>query len=404
MPETPLKGCLLDDPRIETPVFVIDDEKLEANLQFAKRRAEALGVTLRPHLKTHKSWAIAKRQMVSPAGPATVSTLAEARYFAGKGVKDIIFAVGIAPQKLAAVAKIRRTTGCDLKVILDSVEAAQCVADFCESANEVIPALIEIDVDGHRSGLQPGSEEIIAVARALTAKHAGAKLAGVITHAGGSYDEKSIEGIRRAAQRERDGIVEAAEALRAAGFEVPIVSVGSTPTLAFAEDEKGVTEIRAGVYSLFDLFMANLGVAPISRIAGSVLATVIGHQKAKGQVIVDAGFLAMSRDRGTQRQSKDYGFGLVCDIHGAPLAGGTVIMKGTNQEHGILESTTGEPLRPEDYPIGMRLRVLPNHACPTAAPYRTLLLVDETGRIKDEVFHVRGWDYCPAEDAAIDGE
>ena len=71
---------------------------------------------------------------------------------------------------------------------------------------------------------------------------------------------------------------------------------------------------------------------------------------------------------------------------------------------GILESTTGEPLRPEDYPIGMRLRVLPNHACPTAAPYRTLLLVDETGRIKDEVFHVRGWDYCPAEDAAIDGE
>ena len=95
---------ILDDPRIETPVFVIDDEKLEANLQFAKRRAEALGAALRPHLKTHKSWAIAKRQMVSPAGPATVSTLAEARYFAGKGVKDIIYALGIAPQKLAAVA------------------------------------------------------------------------------------------------------------------------------------------------------------------------------------------------------------------------------------------------------------------------------------------------------------
>ena len=151
--------------------------------------------------------------------------------------------------------------------------------------------------------------------------------------------------------------------------------------MAFAEDETGVTEIRAGVYAFFDLFMANLGVAPIDRIAGSVLATVIGHQKAKGQVIVDAGFLAMSRDRSTQRQPTDYGFGLVCDVNGKPIEGGRVIMKGTNQEHGILEAMTGEPLKAEDFPIGMRVRVLPNHACPTAAPYRTMLLLDKEGRI-----------------------
>ena len=397
-----LKGLPLDDPRIETPVFVINDEKLEANLQFAKDRAAALGVTLRPHLKTHKAWKIAKRQMISPEGPATVSSLAEARYFAAKGVKDIIYAVGLAPQKLAAVSEIRRS-GCDLKVLLDSVEAASEVAAYCERTGEVIPVLIEIDVDGHRSGLKPGDATILSVAEALRTKETSAELAGVLTHAGGSYDAKSIDEIRLAAQRERDGIVEAAEMLRREGYQVPIVSIGSTPTLTFAEDETGVTEIRAGVYALLDLFMANLGVAPIDRIAGSVLCTVIGHQKEKGQVIVDAGFLAMSRDRGTQRQQKDYGFGLICDLDGTPFMGGRVYMKGTNQEHGILEAMTGEPLRPEDFPIGMRLRVLPNHACPTAAPYRTLLLVGKDGRITDEIFHVRGWDYCPAEDAAIDG-
>lgn len=383
-----LVGLDLNDERIETPAFVINDEKLEANLEFAKTRCRALGVTLRPHLKTHKSWTIAERQMVSPEGPATVSTLAEARYFAVHGVKDMIYAVGIAPQKLRIVSEIRRA-GCDLKILLDSVEAAKLVSDYCLRTGETIPALIEIDVDGHRSGLTPENPDIVEVAKALKN---GARLAGVLTHAGGSYDCGSIESIREAARRERDGIVAAAEMLRRAGFEVPIVSVGSTPTMAFAEDETGVTEIRAGVYAFFDLFMANLGVAPIDRIAGSVLATVIGHQKAKGQVIVDAGFLAMSRDRSTQRQPTDYGFGLVCDVNGKPIEGGRVIMKGTNQEHGILEAMTGEPLKAEDFPIGMRVRVLPNHACPTAAPYRTMLLLDKEGRVKEELFHVRGWD------------
>ena len=100
-------GRLLTDPEVATPAFVIDDAKLQVNLDFAKEKAARLGVTLRPHLKTHKSIEIARRQMLSPEGPATVSTLAEARYFAENGVKDLIYAVGIAPQKLADVAAIR---------------------------------------------------------------------------------------------------------------------------------------------------------------------------------------------------------------------------------------------------------------------------------------------------------
>ena len=106
-----LKDCALDDPRLPTPLFVIDSQKLEKNLRRAQDRAAKLGVAFRPHLKTHKSIGIALRQMTTPQGPATVSTLAEARYFGARGVTDLIYAVGIAPQKLAEVSRLPPAIG-----------------------------------------------------------------------------------------------------------------------------------------------------------------------------------------------------------------------------------------------------------------------------------------------------
>lgn len=378
-------GLPLTDPNVATPVFVVENRILTRNLARAQAAAKRLGVALRPHLKTHKSIDIARRQMTSPTGPGCVSTLAEAEYFFSHGVSDLLYAVGIAPQKLARVAELRRR-GCDLKILLDNVMAADAVTAFCREHDVSIPVLLEVDVDGHRSGLTPDDPMLLNVASHL---RDGAHLVGVLTHAGGSYDEPNLEAVVRAAQRERDGIVLAAERLRAAGHAIRIVSVGSTPTVLTAQDETGVTEVRCGVYALFDLFMTNVGVATLDDIAGSVLATVIGHQEKKGQVIVDAGWMAMSRDRGTARQKVDYGYGLVCDVNGKPLPG-HVLMTGANQEHGILERTEGPALRPEDLPVGTRVRILPNHACPTAAPYEKLLLV-ENSIVQAALPHVRGW-------------
>ena len=382
-----LKGLALDDPRVPTPLFVIDDEKLEKNLRRARARAAELGVAWRPHLKTHKSIGIALRQMTTPQGPATVSTLAEARYFGARGVTDIIYAVGIAPQKLAEVKRLR-DLGVDLKIILDSAEAARAVSAFCRENASTIPVLLEIDVDGHRSGIQPEGAELLPAAEALTD---GAVLKGVLTHAGDSYECKTVEAVQAAAEAERAGILRAAERLRKAGFAVGIISVGSTPTLMFSKSEEGVTEMRAGVCSFFDLFMSNVGACSVDEIAGSVLATVIGRQVEKRRVILDCGFLALSRDRGTSRQARDYGYGLVCDVNGTPLAGGTITLSGTNQEHGILTLPEDSPLTQEDFPVGLRLRILPNHACPTAAPYEKLVLV-KNGRISEVLDHVRAWD------------
>lgn len=383
---TSLSGLTLTDPNVPTPSFVVEETRLEKNLRRALEQARRLGVTLRPHLKTHKSIGIARRQMETPQGPACVSTLLEAEYFFSHGVTDLLYAVGIAPQKLERIADLRKR-GCDLKIILDNAAAADAVSDYCREHGVSIPVLLEVDVDGHRSGLAPESPELLTVAEHL---REGARLVGVLTHAGASYDEPDLEHVRLAAERERDGIVLAAQRLREAGHQIDIVSVGSTPTVLMAEDETGVTEVRCGVYSLFDLFMTNVGVATVDDIAGSVLATVIGHQPAKGQVIVDAGWMAMSRDRGTARQKRDYGYGLVCGVDGTPLHGGTVLMTGANQEHGIIEATEGPALRPEDFPVGTRLRILPNHACPTAAPYEKLLLVRD-GKVIEELPHVRGW-------------
>lgn len=380
-----LIGLQLTDPAVETPAFVIDDDKLSANLAAGLAKAKSLGVTLRPHLKTHKCVDIARRQMQSPEGPATVSTLAEARVFAAAGVKDLIYAVGIAPQKLDAVAQIRRT-GCDLKILLDSAAAAQAVSAYCREHQTSLPVLLEVDVDGHRSGLPPASDALIETAKALTD---GASFVGVLTHAGASYDREGLEYAKLAAKNERDRILLAAKRLADAGFPSRIISIGSSPTFMAADDMTGITEVRAGVYALWDLFQANLGVAAVDRIAGSVLCTVIGHQADKGQVITDAGWMALSRDRGTAKQHRDYGYGLVCGVDGQVLEGGTLIVSGANQEHGIITSSVRK-LRPEDYPIGARLRILPNHACPACAPYERLLLV-KAGRIIDEPTHVRGW-------------
>ena len=135
-----------------------------------------------------------------------------------------------------------------------------------------------------------------------------------------------------------------------------------------AQNLAGVTEVRAGVYVFFDLVMHNVGVCRTDDLALSVLTTVIGHQTDKGWAIVDAGWMAMSRDRGTAKQRRDFGYGLVCTVDGTVLPG--YVMSGANQEHGIIsrEGDPGDRIA-ERFPVGTQLRILPNHACATGAQF-----------------------------------
>lgn len=352
-----------DSLSLDTPCLLLDEQRMERNIDRLRGHLSALGVPSRPHLKTAKSIEIARRLMRDPGGPATVSTLQEAEAFADAGVRDLLYAVGIAPGKLPRVIALRRR-GVDLSIILDSLDQARAVASACSEHGMRIPVLIEIDCDGHRAGVRPGDPLLIEIGRVL--HQGGAELRGVMTHAGGSYGSRNVAELEHAAEQERAAVVRCAEELRAAGLPAPVVSVGSTPTAHFARHLDGVTEVRAGVFVFMDLVMAGIGVCSVDDIAISVLASVIGHRPDKNQLLIDAGWMALSRDRGTASQPIDWGYGRVCDVAGRPM--GELMVSQANQEHGIIESRDRTSLVPA-LPIGTRVRILPNHACATAAQH-----------------------------------
>ena len=357
---------------LPTPAALIDTDRMQRNIQRMQQRMNALGVAFRPHVKTSKCISVAQAQIDAGARGITVSTLKEAEQFFAAGVTDILYAVGMSAPKLKQAAALL-AQGCALKLIADSEDSARAIAQYCQQHGVTFEVWIEIDTDGHRSGVPPQSDALITIGRLL--KNC---LGGVMTHAGASYELHTPAALEAMAEQERSGCVLAAERLRAAGLPCPHVSVGSTPTALSARQLQGVTEVRAGVYVFFDLVMANVGVCTLDDLALSVLTTVIGHQLEKGWAIVDAGWMAMSRDRGTHKQLRDYGYGQVCDVAGQPMIG--YQMSSANQEHGILSRTDeADTDIARRFPIGMQLRILPNHACATGAQFPEYYAVSEQG-------------------------
>ncbi|MBR1167876.1 alanine racemase [Bradyrhizobium liaoningense] len=372
---------------LATPALLLDKHRLDRNLARLSSRMARQGVVLRPHMKTAKSIDVAHRVYPSEAGPITVSTLAEAEYFAQHGFRDITYAVGLAPHTAGSAMRLRKA-GIDLKVLLDSPEQAIILGAAARAAGVAPSAFIEIDCDGHRGGLTAEDPKLIAVAAAVV--KAGVDLVGILTHAGESYGLSTPAALVAAAENERAVAVAAAERLRAAGHECPVVSVGSTPTAHFAEDLTGVTEMRAGVYMFFDLVMHGVGVCTTDDIAISVLATVIGKKPEKGWILVDAGWMALSRDRGTAAQRVDQGYGLVCDVAGTVFP--DLIVSQASQEHGILAVRPGSARALPDLPIGAKVRILPNHACATASQHELYNVISAgSDAIAARWPRMRGW-------------
>ena len=372
---------------IPTPAALVDEARMTRNIARMQERMNTLGARLRPHVKTPKCVEVARRQQAAGARAITVSTLKEAEQFFAAGFSDILYAVCIAPQKLDRALALRRQ-GCRLTILVDEPEAARAVVAKGQAERHAFDLMIEVDTDGHRSGVRPDADALIEIARIL--HDGGAAMRGVMTHAGSSYELDMPDALTRLAEQERAGCVRAAERLRAAGLPCAEVSVGSTPTALSAKDLAGVTEVRAGVYVFFDLVMANVGVCTPRDVALSVLTTVIGHQADRGWAIVDAGWMAMSRDRGTARQRVDYGYGAVCDAAGELIDG--FVLTGANQEHGIVARADGavEPDIVARFPIGTLLRVLPNHACATGAQFDQYHALSADGAVRTwPRFH--GW-------------
>jgi len=366
-------GGQLDLGTVTTPSLVLERARLVANAHAMRRRAAELGVALRPHLKTVKSEAIA--QIATTGAGGTVSTLREAAYFAEHGLTDLVLAVCVTADRLDRCAELVER-GTRLTVITDDVEVARAIA----AHPVMIPALVEVDSGGARTGVRPDDPELIEVAEGL-----GDRLRGVLTHAGHSYEAAGAEAIARIAEDERRAVVGAAERLRSAGLRCDVVSLGSTPTAVHAASAAGATEMRPGVYLLMDLFQAAIGCCRLDDIAISVLSTVISRRGDRA--LIDAGALALSKDRSTAHSPVDSGYGLVCDLDGAPLVGSgrPVIVSDVHQEHGFVDDA------PRGLRVGDRVRVLPNHACMTAAAYDGYHVVDGSLATVDRYGRCNGW-------------
>jgi len=366
---------------INTPALLLSAPRMAANIARMQARVASLGVAFRPHVKTAKCLPVARAMLGLADGSAnggaiTVSTLREADEFAAAGFTDISYAVGLTPNKLPQAARLLGQ-GVRLGVILDNLAMAQALADAAPGLPAPLAVHIEVDTDGHRAGIRPDDALLLAVADVLRQRGPSPlRLAGVLTHLGASYDCRSTAELVAAAEQERSGAVLAAQRLRQAGHAAPVVSVGSTPTALHAAHLQGVTELRAGVYVFNDLVMAGIGVCTPDEVALSVLTSVIGHRRDKGWTLVDAGWMALSRDRGTAAQPVDQGYGLVCDAQGRVLADYTVAA--ANQEHGLIAHRSGDPAKLLDLPLGTLLRILPNHACATAAQHSAYQLIDAT--------------------------
>lgn len=370
-----------------TPRLLLDADRLDRNAALMRGRCVELGVTLRPHLKTAKSLDVARVAAGGGPGPITVSTLAEAEHFAAAGWRDILYSTAMAPAKLARAARIQREHGARLMLVLDDKNAAAAIGSAAASLDAHFGVLLEIDCGERRSGVEPASQQLVAVAEAIDACAPHLELMGVMTHAGHSYFLNEPARIRALAEVERLAAVTSAELLREWGHSCRIVSVGSTPTVRFAGHLEGVTEVRAGIYLFWDLSQLSRGVCAAEDIAISVLATVIGHQRRGSALILDAGALALSKDIGAQRFMPDAGYGWVCDVETLqPL--GSLSVGAVHQEHGtvpILDETWFARL-----PIGSLVRILPNHACLTCAAYASYDVL-RGGKPTEQWPRIGGW-------------
>lgn len=373
-----------DLAQLETPCLLLDTARLARNLQRFQNIADSHEVTLRPHLKTLKS-VEAARMAVGADGPITVSTLAEAEAFAAAGYRDILYGVAMAPNKLPRAHRIQQNTGARLLMVTDSTVLAEAAGAFAKTNGADFRFLLEIDCGDKRGGLPAESPHLLAVADAISV--GGSTTAGVLSHAGHSYSAAERSAVEAIAEDERASAVLAAGRLRAAGHDADIVSIGSTPTVAYARDLTGVTEVRAGVYMPFDLDQMSRGLCTADDLVLSVLTTVIGHNREAMRILVDAGGLALSKDISAQAFMPGVGYGLVADAETlAPLD--SLAVNAASQEHGKID--VADVAWFERLPVGAQVRILPNHACFTAAAYPGYQLLEE-GALGGRWSRINGW-------------
>ncbi len=366
---------------IQTPALLLDIERVKRNAERMGERVRSLGTRLRPHVKTHKCVEVARIQTAGDTGALTVSTLAEARAFAANGFEDITYAVPIEPGKFAAAIELAKV--CRLSLITDDAKIPAQLDEAARTAGVIFDLFLKVDSGYHRCGVQPQSGEALEIPRAIS-KASNLRFAGLLTHAGHSYHYHSRDERLSIARQERDVMTQLAETLRSSGIEVPTVSIGSTPTITIVDHLKGIDEARPGNYIFFDAFQAAIGSCAFDDCALTILAAVVHRDLKRSKLIIDAGAIALSKDRGAVEFDPTCGYGQVLDLEGNDLG---LRVERLSQEHGEIVTQNGNI---ELLTVGTRIRVLANHSCLSAAQHSHYHVL-ENGEVVDRWEIQRGW-------------
>ncbi|MBX3070544.1 MAG: alanine racemase [Thermomicrobiales bacterium] len=357
------RRILTNSEGVDTPAPLVDESILQQNIDDMAEIARGFGVKLRPHIKTHKSTVVAKRQIEAGATGIMCAKIGEAQVFADAGITDIT--VGY---QIVGDLKIHRLLTlmeqADVTVCLDSLVAAEALSGALSSEGRTVKVLLEVNTGHDRAGVlygQPAVDLAIGVA-----KLPGLQFTGVMTHEGHGSAQPA-ETIREVSLEAGKRLVDTAEGIRAAGIQVDTVSVGSTPCAIHTPGVEGVTEMRPGTYVYRDTMGFRYGIYGPDRCAVRYLATV-SSRPARDRAILDSGAKTLAADGSAGFPGQGY-------VVGHP----DVRLKALYEEHGVAILPETE----EGMELGNRVEVIPNHVC-TSVNLHDRLFVVRDGAVVDE--------------------
>jgi D-serine deaminase-like pyridoxal phosphate-dependent protein len=343
---------LLSD--LPTPQVLIDHARARRNIDRVQALADAAGVRLRPHAKTHKSPIVAKWQIERGAIGVCCAKIGEAEVLVDAGIDNVRLPYPVNPSNAPRLMALMDRAA--MSIIVDHPDVACGWSEVMHRAGRTLDVLVKVDVGFHRCGIDPDNEPL-AFLQAV-ARLRGVRLRGLLSHAGHAYHAASEDELRAIARQEAATLSQLHERAAASGIALDEISVGATPTLRFSIGEKGITELRPGNYVYFDRTQVALGAASLDDCALTVMATVVS-KPAADRIILDCGSKTLTNDQ-ARGITKATGYGAVLAGMGdAPRqVDETLTIERLSEEHATVRAAGGTRLEP-----GHRVRVVPNHSC-----------------------------------------
>lgn len=352
-------GCFMtnDIIQLDTPALLLNVDQMEQNIKDIIQFSKTYHVNYRPHIKTHKSIEIAKKQIELGAVGVTVAKVGEAEVMAHGGIKDILIAYPISsPSQFKRIMNL--LDHATITVAVDSIEQASLLHDFFKDHDKTLDVWIKVNSGLNRCGVE-SNEEVIKLAQYVK-KLSTLSLTGIFTHAGHSYAATTEEQLNTIAEEEARAVLTSVALCEDVGIYITHRSIGSTPTFRIAGKMEGITEIRPGNAVFYDMVQVGLHVAQKDQCALTVLASVVSVKE--NRIIIDAGSKTLALDQGAHGNQSIVGHGYIIEYP-------QLIIDRLSEEHGIIPINKKTNLQLND-PI----RIIPNHACTVANLFDSYVL------------------------------